>query len=71
MEDDRVQVDLGIAAEIEEKEIQENALKQPKKRFVGRRAAAESAKSSSVAPSIEDTGAIQGILITPWPISGT
>jgi 2-(3-amino-3-carboxypropyl)histidine synthase len=60
MEDDRVLVDLGIAAEIEEKEIQENAVKQPKKRFVGRRAAAEAAKSSSGTTSIEDSGAIQG-----------
>jgi hypothetical protein len=65
MEDDRVQVDLGIAAEIEEKHIQENAVKQPKKRFVGRRAATEAAKSSSGSASIEDSGAIQGIDITP------
>jgi hypothetical protein len=61
MEDDRVQVDLGIAAEIEEKQIHENAVKQPKKRFVGRRAAAEAAKSSpGTTTSIEDSGAIQG-----------
>ncbi|KAL2192403.1 putative diphthamide synthesis protein-domain-containing protein [Corynascus similis CBS 632.67] len=59
MEDDRVLVDLGIAAEIEEKHVQENATKQPKKRFVGRRAAAEAAKSGSGPTSIEDTGAIQ------------
>jgi 2-(3-amino-3-carboxypropyl)histidine synthase len=69
MEEDRVQVDLGIAAEIEEKEIQENALKQPKKRFIGRRAAAESAKSSSATPSIEDSGAIKGTGITPSRMS--
>jgi 2-(3-amino-3-carboxypropyl)histidine synthase len=61
MEDDRVQVDLGIAAEIEEKHIQENAVKQPKKRFVGRRAATEAARSSSGTAAIEDSGAIQGI----------
>jgi 2-(3-amino-3-carboxypropyl)histidine synthase len=60
MEDDRVQVDLGIAAEIEEKQIHENAVKQPKKRFVGRRAATEAAKSSPGTTSIEDSGAIQG-----------
>ncbi|KAJ4306973.1 Diphthamide biosynthesis protein 1 [Collariella sp. IMI 366227] len=59
MEDDRVLVDLGIAAEIEEKHINENVVKQPKKRFVGRRAAAEAAKSSPGAASIEDSGAIQ------------
>lgn len=60
MEDDRVQVDLGIAAEIEEKQIQENVVKQPKKRFVGRRAAVEAAKSGPGTTSIEDSGAIQG-----------
>ncbi|KAL2147002.1 hypothetical protein VTI28DRAFT_1298 [Corynascus sepedonium] len=59
MEDDRVLVDLGIAAEIEEKHVQENAIKQPKKRFVGRRAAAEAANSGSGPTSIEDSGAIQ------------
>ncbi|KAH6623044.1 putative diphthamide synthesis protein-domain-containing protein [Chaetomium tenue] len=59
MEEDRVLADLGIAAEIEEKQIQENAVKQPKKRFVGRRAAGEAAKSSPGAGSIEDSGAIQ------------
>ena len=62
MEDDRVQVDLGIAAEIEEVQIAEDAIKQPKKRFVGRRTAAEAAaaKAGSGGPSIEDSGAIQG-----------
>jgi 2-(3-amino-3-carboxypropyl)histidine synthase len=63
MEDDRVLVDLGVAADIEEKHILENAVKQPKKRFVGRRAAAEAAKSGSAAAAIEDSGAIQGIII--------
>jgi 2-(3-amino-3-carboxypropyl)histidine synthase len=61
MEDDRIQVDLGIAAEIEEKHIQETVLKQPKKRFVGKRAAAEAAKSGSSTPSIEDGGVVQGV----------
>ncbi|KAL2133252.1 hypothetical protein VTI74DRAFT_2675 [Chaetomium olivicolor] len=59
MEDDRILVDLGIAAEIEEKHSRENVVKQPKKRFVGRRAAVEAAKSRSGAASIEDSGAIQ------------
>lgn len=62
MEDDRVLVDLGVAAEIEEKEVRENVMKQPKKRFVGRRAAAEAAKSSPGAASIEESGTIQGTL---------
>ncbi|KHN95846.1 diphthamide biosynthesis protein 1 [Metarhizium album ARSEF 1941] len=58
MEDDRAQVDLGIAADIEEAQLAQahqaeptgddvprsNTPKQPKKRFVGRRAAAEAAE---------------------------
>jgi 2-(3-amino-3-carboxypropyl)histidine synthase len=64
MEDGRVQVDLGIGAELEKIHISQNAVKQPKKRFVGRRTAAEvAAKSVSgqSSTSIEDAGAIQGI----------
>jgi 2-(3-amino-3-carboxypropyl)histidine synthase len=61
MEDDRALVDLGIAADIEESQNAQNVIKQPKKRFVGRRAATEAAKSSSGNASIEDSGAIQGI----------
>ncbi|KAL2020127.1 hypothetical protein VTK56DRAFT_8732 [Thermocarpiscus australiensis] len=59
MEEDRALVDLGIAADIEESQSAQNPVKQPKKRFVGRRAAAEAAKSSSGNASIEDSGAIQ------------
>jgi len=64
MEDDRVLVDLGIAAELEEIHISQNAVKQPKRRFVGRRAATEAAANSTPgqsSASIEDAGAIQGI----------
>ncbi len=64
MEEDRVQVDLGIAADLEAAHISQNAIKQPKRRFVGRRTAAEAAAKSTegqVASSIEDSGAIQGI----------
>lgn len=60
MEDDRALVDLGIAADIEESQNAQNVVKQPKKRFVGRRAATEAAKSSAGNASIEDNGAIQG-----------
>ncbi|KAK4227995.1 putative diphthamide synthesis protein-domain-containing protein [Podospora fimiseda] len=61
MEEDRALVDLGIAADIEETQRQQNVVKQPKKRFVGRRAAAAEAasKTSNASSSIEDTGAIQ------------
>ncbi|KAF4510915.1 hypothetical protein G6O67_002763 [Ophiocordyceps sinensis] len=46
MEDDRARVDLGVAADIEEShaaadEAAASTVKQPKKRFVGRRAAAK------------------------------
>jgi len=60
MEDDRALVDLGIAADIEEVQTQQSAMKQPKKRFVGRRAAAEASRTNSGNASIEDSGAIQG-----------
>ncbi len=62
MEDDRVQVDLGIAAEIEVEQIAQDFVKQPKKRFVGRRTAAgAAAKVGSPSASIEDSGAVQGM----------
>lgn len=62
MEEDRAQTDLGIAADIEETHRQEEAeLKQPKKRFIGRRTAAENAAKASPAhnSSIEESS-IQG-----------
>jgi 2-(3-amino-3-carboxypropyl)histidine synthase len=45
MEDDRLEVDVGVAADIEESQPLPRATKQPKKRFIGRRAATEAAKS--------------------------
>ncbi|KAI9158354.1 2-(3-amino-3-carboxypropyl)histidine synthase subunit [Paramyrothecium foliicola] len=78
MEDDRAQVDLGIAADIEESQMaqsrhesinageasqaQEPVVKQPKKRFVGRRTAAEAAAKNGVAAGAEgEGGTIQGV----------
>lgn len=59
MEEDRAQVDLGVAVDIEEKLEETAAKRQPKKRFVGRRQAAEAAsKNGSV--EVEDSGAVQG-----------
>jgi 2-(3-amino-3-carboxypropyl)histidine synthase len=56
MEEDRAEVDLGLAADMEASELSSPALKQPKKRFVGRRAAAEAAvKNGSSSASIEET----------------
>lgn len=60
MEDDRAEVDLGIAADIESQETPEPALKQPKKRFVGRRTAAQTAASKNGSGAVEDAGAVQG-----------
>ncbi|KAK0706487.1 putative diphthamide synthesis protein-domain-containing protein [Lasiosphaeria miniovina] len=61
MEDDRTLVDLGIAADLEEDQALQNVVRQPKKRFVGRRMAAENAAKFSTGnnASIEDSGAIQ------------
>ncbi|OAA51475.1 diphthamide biosynthesis protein 1 [Metarhizium rileyi] len=70
MEDDRAQVDLGIAADIEEAQLAQAlpqpsedtphpATKQPRKRFVGRRAAAEAAEKNGTASNGAGSGAIQ------------
>ncbi|KAI9839508.1 MAG: Diphthamide biosynthesis protein 1 [Sarea resinae] len=61
MEEDRAQVDLGTAVEAEELQAEgEIASRQPKKRFIGRRAAAKRAEENVNANgAIEDSGAIQ------------
>lgn len=59
MEDDRAETDLGIAAEIEEKQA-EAAQRQPKKRFVGRKQAAEADSRNGVYSNVEATGAVRG-----------
>jgi 2-(3-amino-3-carboxypropyl)histidine synthase len=63
MEEDRAATDIGVAvdAEMAAEEIITPA-KQPKKRFIGRRAAAQRAENEKVgSSSIEDTGTVQGI----------
>ena len=60
MEDDRALVDLGIAVDIEERQEEVPAQKQPKKRFVGRRQAAEAASRNGANTSVEDSGAVTG-----------
>ncbi|EON99384.1 putative diphthamide biosynthesis protein 1 protein [Phaeoacremonium minimum UCRPA7] len=65
MEDDRAEVDLGIAADIEASQAPEPVVRQPKKRFVGRRTATEASSKSGAGNSIEDAGAIQEILNDP------
>jgi 2-(3-amino-3-carboxypropyl)histidine synthase len=61
MEDDRAEGNLGIAADLEENQ-EPVVQRQPKKRFVGRRAAAENAaKGAPSGTSIEN--AVQGEFI--------
>lgn len=81
MEDDRALVDLGIAADIEEAQMlqaetaaqdnttapdgQEPGVKQPKKRFVGRRAAAEATAKNGVQGTTTESGALQSECFNP------
>jgi len=60
MEEDRAQVDLGVAVDVEERLEEAAAQRQPKKRFVGRRQATEVASKNSPNASVEDSGAVQG-----------
>jgi len=60
MEEDRAHVDLGIAADLEEGLEEAESQRQPKKRFVGRRQAAEAASKNNGSGSVEDSGVIQG-----------
>jgi hypothetical protein len=59
MEDDRAQVDLGVAVDVEERLEEAAAQRQPKKRFVGRKAA-EAASRIGANGNVEDSGAIEG-----------
>jgi hypothetical protein len=61
MENDRAEVDLGIAVDVEERlEEEAAAQRQPKKRFVGRRQATEAASRSNAGGAGEGSSAIQG-----------
>ncbi|KAG9507852.1 Diphthamide biosynthesis protein 1 [Fusarium musae] len=73
MEEDRRQTDLGIAADIEEAQLAQMSqapatqnepktatpLKQPKKRFIGRRAAVEAAERLGESAASGESGAVQ------------
>lgn len=59
MEDDRAQVDLGAAMDVEERLEETAAQRQPKKRFVGRKTA-EAASKPGTNSNIESSGAIEG-----------
>ena len=61
MEIDRAQADLGEAVDAELSASKPDAPKQPKKRFIGRKAATEQAeKNGGSNGTIGDSGAIQG-----------
>lgn len=59
MEVDRSQADIGIADNAEGEAEKEEKPRQPRKRFVGRRAAAE--KKSDSTGAIEDSGGVQSL----------
>lgn len=59
MEADRSEADIGVAVDAEFEAQKEEKPKQPRKRFVGRRAAAETKGDSTGA--IEESGAVQGL----------
>lgn len=61
MEEDRAQVDLGKAFDAELGAEKQEKQKQPRKRFIGRKEAAERAEKGDTSEIIEDSGAIQGV----------
>lgn len=58
MEDDRAEVDLGVAVDLEER-LEEEVQRMPKRRFVGRRQAAEVAANGEA--HTDSKGIIQGM----------
>lgn len=60
MEDDRAEVDLGIAADVEERLEEAAAQRQPKKRFVGRKQAADATSRNGASSTFEGSGTVQG-----------
>lgn len=59
MEEDRAQVDLGVAVDVQER-LEDEAQRLPKRRFVGRRQAAEAAVNAE-AIGTDSKGTIQGM----------
>ena len=61
MEYDRAQVDLGEAVDAEVAAEEKQQVRQPKKRFIGRKEAAERAeRGGETNTTIEDSGVVQG-----------
>lgn len=66
MEEDRAQADLGEAVDAEFAAEKQGKQKQPRKRFIGRKEAAERAeKKGDTNSTIEDSGALQGMRRVP------
>jgi 2-(3-amino-3-carboxypropyl)histidine synthase len=61
MEEDRAQVDLGVAMDVEDNIEEAAAQRQPKKRFVGRKQAAEVAARNGTSTTSGESGTIQGM----------
>ena len=61
MEEDRAQTNLGEGQDAELESLVTGKPKQPKKRFVGRKAAERAGKQPHVDGTIEDSGAVQGM----------
>jgi 2-(3-amino-3-carboxypropyl)histidine synthase len=60
MEADRAEVDVGVAVDVEAKSGEPSAYRQPKKRFIGRRQAAElAARNKGDSSAIEESGVLQ------------
>ncbi len=63
MEADRAQADLSEAFNVELDAEKQERPKQPKKRFIGRKAATDRAEQNAGSKgTIEDSGAIRGLL---------
>ena len=75
MEDHRLEGNIGAAADIKHQDGQPKPnsviMKQPKKRFMGRKSAEAAAMAAGPgSPSIEDSGSIQGISRPDGPCYG-
>lgn len=65
MEADRAETDIGKSTIPDRKVAEDEKPKQPRKRFIGRRAAIEKAEQrNGPNATIEDSGAIQGLRAT-------
>lgn len=69
MEEDRAETNLGDSVNAEFPFSGESKTKQPKKRFVGRKTAEKTERANGgLNGTIEDSGALQGILVSSWAL---